>query len=1184
MRQKKIWSYLLIVALFMTSICFSYADSEVLDEADVYPVLVDNIQDFEDSWEAQNEDHNAGAKQRVIIELNDAPVIRSYRSVQEYKDAEEGPKLLKETALLRNQSILESRLKNKSVEIETLDHFVVAMNGISAIVDSDSIEAIKKDSQVKNVYVSKTYQRPETKDEAGEDTIQKFALGTDTAYRGEGMVIAIIDTGLDAMHRDMKLSPETERAISQEDIAADPELKGAYFTDKVPYGYNYFDSDLKVKDENPSSRNHGMHVAGIAAANGNMEGMAPEAQLLALKVFSNNPLIGYTYEDLYISAIEDAVRVGTNVVNMSLGLTSGFEIADSPMEKVIKMAKEKGVVIAVAGGNEAHSTSGYKDKNVLYRPYIKNPDIGLVAEPAVYDDVLAVGSFNAEYKREAAFSFLDKEKVKRQARFQLAGSTGLPEAFYEEQQFVYCGKGSAEDFPSSVKNHIALVERGDNTFVEKITNAEKSGAIGIMVFNDEANGETLASMEYPQGAKIPALSIGRSAGLAMLETMKQGAVQELLPNLSLLSIPKASEKVKAYNKALLPSSLDELEKSKLNGADIVLKINHQFISVLDRSRYEQDILDLDYYSNSVSESDNLQSTMGGPVSFNKEFIYTENTKANEISEFSSWGAPSSLELKPEITAFGGNVYSTLQDNLYGIKSGTSMATPNVAGASALVVQALKERNIAPENRVDLTKKLLMNTAEIVNDPKGIPYSPRRQGAGLMNVSAALKTPVIAEDAATGKAGVELKDFLTKTISFKVQLTNMGEEAATYGISSVALKDAIEGAYLTLSSEILDGAVEATDGTSVTVPGKGSKTVEFTLTVPEGLIENSFVEGFVRFVPETEALAEISVPFLGFYGSWAGEDAPDMIDGFSKFEEESYFQYAGLVNEKGEYLGKSPKFGYANSKERIAISPKDGSTEEGINAVFSLLRNAESVKVSILNENKQVVQEVATKEFLAKQYLDPNSTKGWYTFLPAFRWDGKVDGQVAEDGLYYYQIAAKMQYPGSQWQIKTYQFFVDTNGPVLNDLAYEKASGKLSWKASDNTLPSDRGILGFKILVNGKLLYGSDIVIGNEASEDYSFSLKALKLTKGTITVTAIDYAGNETSQSITIEESVAEQGNQQEQAEITELETVPKEEVKIPVEPELEEPKLEEEIVEAPESGTENPAPSEEEKQEDFME
>ena len=81
-----------------------------------------------------------------------------------------------------------------------------------------------------------------------------------------------------------------------------------------------------------------------------------------------------------------------------------------------------------------------------------------------------------------------------------------------------------------------------------------------------------------------------------------------------------------------------------------------------------------------------------------------------MSSFSSWGIPGSLELKPEITAPGGNIYSVnglvAGGTAYENMSGTSMAAPQVAGMAALVAQYIREvtncRNALRKNIEDIT--------------------------------------------------------------------------------------------------------------------------------------------------------------------------------------------------------------------------------------------------------------------------------------------------------------------------------------------------------------------------------------------------------------------------------------------------------------------------------------------------
>ncbi len=104
--------------------------------------------------------------------------------------------------------------------------------------------------------------------------------------------------------------------------------------EKLPFGYNYVDHDLDITHDHDDQGEHGSHVAGIATANRyipsedgytdaltavHVQGVAPDAQLLTMKVFGKN---GGAYDSDYMAAIEDAILLGCDAVNLSLGSTS----------------------------------------------------------------------------------------------------------------------------------------------------------------------------------------------------------------------------------------------------------------------------------------------------------------------------------------------------------------------------------------------------------------------------------------------------------------------------------------------------------------------------------------------------------------------------------------------------------------------------------------------------------------------------------------------------------------------------------------------------------------------------------------------------------------------------------------------------------------------------------------------
>ncbi len=96
-----------------------------------------------------------------------------------------------------------------------------------------------------------------------------------------------------------------------------------YLSGKVPYVFDYADHDTDVNHHGGSD--HGTHVAGIVAANpadGSVTGVAPQAQLMILKVFPDGST-GANSDDI-LAALEDCVTLGVDVVNLSLGSPAGF--------------------------------------------------------------------------------------------------------------------------------------------------------------------------------------------------------------------------------------------------------------------------------------------------------------------------------------------------------------------------------------------------------------------------------------------------------------------------------------------------------------------------------------------------------------------------------------------------------------------------------------------------------------------------------------------------------------------------------------------------------------------------------------------------------------------------------------------------------------------------------------------
>ena len=805
--------------------------------------------------------------------------------------------------------------------------------------------------------------------------------------KGEGKVIAVIDTGVDMTHPAFTGAMPDNVALSEDQVQAlVPHLgagkSGQYMSEKFPFAYDYADDDVDAAPREGGSGFHGTHVAGIAAGNADkIVGTAPDAQIIVGKVTRSED--DALLDSALLAALDDMVVLRPDVINLSLGWTAGMDNeADSVYDTVYKKLQEEGITVNAAAGN-AFST-GYGNNSGKGLPYASDPDTSVMDEPATYPSVVAVGSVENALIRNAftaAGMDIGYQRSRGMNGEKVAYFSDLPAGTYE---YVDAGFASEEDvaalkekYPDGLAGKIALVSRGKMTYQKKVENLYDLHPAGVLVYNNVSVGSLIIMNLTTQD--VPAAFISQADGQAMLAA--------------------ADHHLTIAEGQVLP-----------------------------------------------------QST------------------TYEASEFSSWGVSPDLRLKPEIAAPGGNVFSAIPNGAYEQTSGTSMATPQMAGISAIVLQRVQSdpmfASMSARQKADVVQNLIMGTARPLTDAaqtSGALYSPRKQGAGLVDALAATTSsvyPTVAGAAEPSRPKADLGDGTTGW-HFDVTLHNLGAAPATYELSSQALSEIVDGGFFAEHSSdwrgrgvevTYSGAASASaEGATVTVPASGEATIgvdivpgsEFASYVADNTPNGTFLDGFVRFASKTASQPDLAVPYLGFYGDWGKAPIFDALASAGG----AHTRASEIVNgATGDSLGYNPLIKVADrtgkpNPQRYVISR---STASGAPTVLEprtgTLRSVHTLTSTYTNEAGETVFSVTNHRNWKSIY--PTSTEE-NTWVEAYHDSTAFDANAEKfarmpDGAYTLRIAAANDGPSRAEQSISYDFRLDTKAPVISDLVY---SGK-----------------------------------------------------------------------------------------------------------------------------------------------
>lgn len=1083
-----------------SSVAFKQVPNDTLDtliRPDLAVGEIENAEMGEDTAAYQAHD-----LVRVSIILEDASTLEAYSdAAAEGTLAEDAAAVSYRAALQRKQDSVVRKISSTILGREDLDvvwNLTLVANMISANVEYGKIEQIKQLPGVADVVLEQQYEPA-----ASENTVQPNMeistgmTGTTTAwstgYTGAGMRIAIIDTGLDMSHQsfdngayeyaleqnaarakesveaykaslDLLDADEINEKLSLLHIKEGVSAADLYRTEKVAYGYCYIDKDLDVTHETDTEGEHGSHVAGIAAANrylpdGNggyvsaldsvhMHGAAPDAQVLVMKVFGDE---GGAYDSDYTAAIEDAIVLGADTINLSLGSASPgpSKARTEAYQKIFDDLENASSVVTVSSGN-----AGYWAKNADPIGYLYSDGVSMQTDgqPGSYANSLTVASVDND-GFIGNYLLIGQDPI---APSETTGFTNKPiSTIVGEHEFVFFSEDATKyavdaagnnlllAYADAVKDKIVFVSRGQSSFYQKHDAAAAAGALACVVYNNQSGS---INMDLSSStATIPCVSITQDDG--------------------------------------------ELVRTQAEPV------------------YAEDGTTVLYYTGKIEVRGKE------PVRFNRDY--------KTISEFSSWGVPGDLTLKPEIAAPGGNIYSLngLHNSTSGMQgghqdyelmSGTSMAAPQIAGIGALVKQYIESKGLSRSDLTDraLAQSIMMSTAEpVVNNENDAYYPVIQQGAGMVNAAAATSADSYIKmqaDAtaswADGKVKAELGDDPARTGSYDFSFTvnNLDGRTHAYALSAELFTQALldyEGqSYMdTLTTPLSaavtwtvngratdslsrdydynnDGRVDLEDGQLLLdvaskkpgakllnakaiadLNGDGAVTAydahlflnllqEATILVPANgkaevvchirLLDRSalntsyptgaYVEGYVRVqglaTDEGAAGTSHSIPVLGYYGSWSEPsmyDVGSLID--SIYGTETRAPYLGTTNSYGYTVSNFLNILYAGETESSAmvgnpvdfddeyLSVRNAFNNQGGNSistlVFSLIRNAGNSRLQIVDSNTKTAYLDEEVGAATASYYSENANAWQHTRLQlGIDWSGTdASGNALPEG-------------------------------------------------------------------------------------------------------------------------------------------------------------------------------------------